>query len=118
MDLKHSDGEYSTEKNYEYYDIEYLIDENDDIRADEINPPQQSATGGRKRTFRRTEEQLELLIANAPPKQLQHKVKAEKWKVLTKRLNEIGPPVHEWNKWRKMHTEHINKTKVTSDGSK
>lgn len=63
----------------------------------------------KERMAPRTEKQLEMLKAYAPSKTLTTKEKSAAWERLTKKLNNIGPPMHEWTTWRTVWNSYIAK---------
>ncbi len=65
-----------------------------------------------------TVRQMELLKANVPATTLSAEEKSEAWKTLTIRLNEIGPPTHDWLTWRNKWYKHKSKTSLSKRSNK
>ncbi len=65
-----------------------------------------------------TVRQMELLKASVPATTLSAKEKSDAWKTLTIRLNEIGPPTHDWLNWRNLWYQRKSRSKVSEGGEK
>lgn len=86
-------------------DFDDIIEEDggsddNDSKEDNLELVNRATRKYKERVPPRTEHQLEILKANAPPKTLTTKEKAIAWEQLTIELNKIGPPIHDWLTWR------------------
>lgn len=74
--------------------------------------------GRKKRCPSRTESQIEFLKKFAVhlksfSEERSAEFKASAWEVLSKQLNDLGPPTHTINEWKKIWSEHKSKSKAT-----
>lgn len=69
------------------------------------------------RSTRRTDAQFDLLKSNAPEKSQSHSEKIDAWRALSVKLNEIGPPIHNWSDWRKIWIDFKSRDKRRRNGN-